>query len=154
MSEVTDTETRSSIYEVAGGAPAFQRLTLAFYYKVTAEPLLAPLFTTFTQQHIDHVALWLGEVFGGPPIFEEKFDGHRGILSHHLKLSITPEQRARWAQLMIETAREVLPADELLQWRFAEYIEWGTEIAEDVSQPGYEIGDVGEVPRWGWEGKV
>jgi hemoglobin len=154
MSEVIDSRQLPAIYEFAGGRPAFQRLIEAFYEKVTADPLLAPLFTNFTQQHIDHVALWLGEVFGGPPIFAEQFDGHRGILSHHLNLSITPEQRARWAQSMIETARELLPADELLQQRFAEYIEWGTRIAQDVSEPGYEIGEVGEVPRWGWEGKV
>jgi hemoglobin len=154
MSEVTDAQKRPTIYEFAGGAPAFQQLTLAFYYKVTAEPLLAPLFTDFTQEHIDRVALWLGEVFGGPAIFEKQFDGHRGVLSHHLNLGITPDQRARWAELMIETAREVLPADELLQQRFAEYIEWGTEIAQDVSQPGYQIAEVGEVPSWGWHGEV
>jgi hemoglobin len=154
MSEVTYEQTRPSIYEFAGGGTAFQRLTQAFYGKVMTDALLAPLFANFTQQHIDHVALWLGEVFGGPPVFAEQFNGHRGVLSHHLNLSITPDQRARWAQLMIETARDVLPADELLQNRFAEYIEWGTRIAQDVSQPGFQIGEVGEVPRWDWDGEV
>ena len=47
---------------------------------------------------------------------------------------------------------KVLPAAELLQRRFAEYIEWGTGIAKSVSQPGAALGDPGPTPRWGWDG--
>lgn len=151
MNDSAGIESRPSIYEFAGGAPAFHRLTQDFYEKVIVDPLLAPVFVDFTQQHIDHVAHWLGEVFGGPAVSDRLFDGHQGILSRHLNLAISEAQRARWAELMIATAREVLPADALLQRRFAEYIEWGTIIAKEVSQPCYELLDAGDVPWWGWE---
>lgn len=141
---------RPTIYEFVGGADTFLRLTENFYAKVRDDPLLAELFAEFTPEHIGSVAIWLGEVFGGPAEYSTKHDGHRGVLTRHLGLSISEAQRARWAELMIDSAREVLPADELLHRRFAEYIEWGTAIARDVSQPGADIGEPGPVPHWGW----
>jgi hemoglobin len=152
MPDDTTTSTRPTIFEAAGGAPAFRQLVSRFYSKVMAEPMLSPLFANFTQTHVDHVEIWLGEVFGGPSTYSERFSGHGGILTSHLNLHISPEQRARWAELMVETAHEVFPADELLQQRFAEYIEWGTQIAQEVSQPGETIGAPGPVPHWGWDG--
>jgi hemoglobin len=60
-----------SIFEAAGGAPAFEALTSRFYKKVKADPLLAPVFVSFTDEHAKNVAIWLGEVFGGPPRYSE-----------------------------------------------------------------------------------
>jgi hemoglobin len=141
---------RPSIYEFVGGADTFLRLTETFYAKVRVDPLLAGLFAEFTPDHIENVASWLGEVFGGPDDYSAKHDGHRGVLTHHLRLNISEAQRARWAELMLAAADEVLPDDERLRHRFAEYIEWGTAIARDVSRPGADIGTPGPVPHWDW----
>jgi hemoglobin len=94
-----------TIYEYAGGTPAFERLVERFYPKVRADPLLAPLFVGFTDEHAHRVALWLGEVFGGPPVYTQELGGHHGILVQHAGLAISEPQRARWAELMLETAR-------------------------------------------------
>jgi hemoglobin len=142
--------TAVSIYEYAGGEKAFQRLTQRFYDKVIAEPLLAPLFTHFTDEHIRNVAIWLGEVFGGPPLYTEQHGGHRSILTKHGGLDISEDQRARWNELMLEAGQEVLPAEPRLQRRFADYIEWGTQIAKEASQPGFVVGTGGDTPRWDW----
>jgi hemoglobin len=142
--------TTVSIYEFAGGSEAFERLTARFYEKVTRDPLVSPLFEHFTDDHVRNVAIWLGEVFGGPPSYTEQHGGHRGVLVKHGGLEISEEQRARWTQLMLEAAREVLPAEPRLQSRFADYIEWGTQIAKQASQPGFVVGSGGDVPRWGW----
>jgi hemoglobin len=56
-----------TIYEHAGGAEAFERLTDAFYAKVLGDDLLEPLFRRMGPDHPKRVAAWLGEVFGGPP---------------------------------------------------------------------------------------
>jgi truncated hemoglobin YjbI len=58
---------------------------------------------------------------------------------------LSPDQKERWIHLMLETAQEVLPKDTQLQARFADYIRWGTQIAVEVSQPGFEIEHVGPV---------
>jgi hemoglobin len=141
---------RPSIFDVAGGAPAFEALTSRFYEKVKADPLLSPVFVSFAPEHAKHVAIWLGEVFGGPPRYSEEHGGHRTVLERHRNLNLRPEQKDRWVDLMLETAREVLPNDAELQARFADYISWGAGIALTASQPGFEIQHVGPVPRWGW----
>ena len=142
--------TTVSIYDFAGGSDAFQRLTERFYDKVTRDPLVSPLFEHFTDEHIGNVAIWLGEVFGGPAGYSEHHGGHRGVLRKHGGLDISEEQRARWKQLMLEAAGEVLPPEPKLQARFADYIEWGTRIARQASQPGFVVGRGGDVPRWDW----
>lgn len=142
-----------SFYDAVGGAEALSRLINAFYDQVLVDPLLQPVFVNFTQAHLDHVVVWLSEVFGGPAEYTERFGGHHALLSQHLHLRITEEQRARWAELMIATAAKELPNDALVQQRFAEYIEWGTKIARSVSQQeGDDLGEPGPVPHWGWNG--
>ncbi|MFI9105838.1 group II truncated hemoglobin [Streptomyces fildesensis] len=143
---------RGGFYEALGGIDGLRRLTESFYVVVRADPLLAPVFAHFTPTHVEHVAVWMSEVFGGPAGYTAELGGHPGLIRNHLGLSITEEQRARWAELMIATATKELPDDELLQQRFAEYIEWGTRIARSVSQPGVEPGNPGPVPQWGWDG--
>lgn len=142
---------RPTIYEFVGGAPTFRQLTEVFYAKVLADPLLAPVFRNFTSTHVQNVALWLGEVFGGPAEYSTHYQGHAGVLTQHLGLEITEQQRARWVALMLESADQVLPANAVLRRRFAEYLEWGTAIARDVSRPGASIGTPGPVPHWSWE---
>ncbi|MDX6253578.1 MAG: hemoglobin, partial [Kribbellaceae bacterium] len=91
--------TTPTVYEWAGGAEAFRRLTEVFYDKVLEDPLLAPVFAHMSDQHREHVATWLGEVFGGPKRYTEELGGYPAMLSHHLGLALTEEQRARWAAL-------------------------------------------------------
>lgn len=142
--------TAPTIYEYAGGAAAFSRLTHEFYAKVRHEPMLAPLFADFSENHIEGVALWLGEVFGGPPRYSERRGGYPTMVSYHVGLSLTEDQRSRWAELMIATAREVLPDDSKLQARFRSYVEWGTHIAWQNSQPGYDPPAEAGIPLWSW----
>src|ERR687890_763781 len=55
-----------SLYDWAGGLPALERLTRLFYERVLADDLIGPLFAHMDDEHPRHVALWLGEGFGGP----------------------------------------------------------------------------------------
>ena len=141
---------KPTIFEAAGGAPALARLTDKFYESVRNDAMLAPVFAAFTPEHAANVAIWMGEVFGGPPLYSTEHGGHRTILEKHQGLHLTEAQRARWAELMIAAAREVLPPDAALQQRFAEYIDWGSRIAVAASQPGFRIDRVGPVPHWDW----
>lgn len=143
---------RGSFYDAIGGRDALRRLIDAFYEQVLLDPVLQPVFAHFTPTHIDHVVVWLTEVFGGPAEYTARLGGHHALLEHHVDLAITEQQRARWAELLITTAAKELPDDALLQQRFAEYVEWGTRIALAVSQPGAELGAPGPVPHWGWDG--
>src|SRR5689334_13659368 len=56
-----------SLYDELGGIDSLRRLSDAFYRRVLEDEVLAPVFAGFEQRHVEHVAIWLGEVFGGPP---------------------------------------------------------------------------------------
>ena len=81
------------MYEWAGGMPAFERLTEAFYKRVRADDLLAPIFAHMPPDHPKHVAIWLAEVFGGPAEYTAKHGGYPHMLGKHKDLGITEEQR-------------------------------------------------------------
>jgi len=148
-------ETRT-LYEAVGGRRGLRRLSERFYDRVLADEVLAPVFAGFTPEHRAHVAVWLGEVFGGPDEFTGELGGHQGLLRAHLGLAITEEQRLRWMELMAEAVAEVMPQEALLRERLMEYFDWGTRIARDISQEpvGADLGDPGPTPRWGWDGLV
>jgi hemoglobin len=145
-----------TLYEDLGGEPALRRLSDAFYERVLADELLAPVFASFTPTHVERVAIWLGEIFGGPADFTARLGGHQALLKVHLGLGIREEHRQRWLELMQAAIEEVLADRPDLHKTLMAYFDWGTAIAKDVSQepPGTDLGDPGPTPRWGRDGLV
>lgn len=140
-----------TLYDWAGGAPALLRLTEVFYDRVLTDDILAPVFAHMSPQHREHVAIWLGEVFGGPSRYTDELGGYPAMLSHHLGLNLTEEQRSRWAALIAGSADKAgLPDDPEFRSAFVAYVEWGTRIALANSQPGATPPPAAPVPHWGW----
>ena len=141
-----------TLFEWAGGAEAFRRLIDAFYDRVEADELLAPLFGgKVSEEHRDHVHAWWCEVFGGPARYTDELGGYERMLAKHRGLAITAEQRFRFASLMSLAADDAgLPDDPDFRSAFVAYLEWGTRLALHNSQPGAEVFEHAPVPRWGW----
>jgi hemoglobin len=140
-----------SLYEWAGGGEALERLTELFYEKVRADELLEPVFRGMDVHHPQYVAMWLGEVFGGPPRYTEERGGYPHMLAKHRNRALTEEQRVRWVQLICGAADEAeLPADPEFRSAFVAYIEWGTRLALGNSQPDAHPPAQAPVPHWGW----
>ena len=141
----------STLYDWAGGAPALERLTQAFYGRVRQDELLAPVFAHMPADHPEHVATWLAEVFGGPSDYTDHHGGYPHMLSKHLGLAISEAQRSRWVFLIASSADEAgLPADPEFRSAFLAYVEWGTRLAMGNSAPGATPPPRAPVPRWGW----
>lgn len=148
---MSGTDATPSIYEWAGGEPALTRLTSVFYDQVVKDPLLAPLFAGMDDKHPHHVALWLGEVFGGPRAYSEQRGGHPHMARQHLGRGITEEQRRRWVALLMDAADGAgLPRDPEFRAVFTYYVEWGTRMALVYSGPEPPPVDEAPVPRWTW----
>jgi CDGSH-type Zn-finger protein/truncated hemoglobin YjbI/ferredoxin len=143
---------QATLFQWAGGFPALLRLTRRFYeVHVPQDPLLSGLFSRMSPDHPERVASWLGQVFGGPPAYSERYGEYDRMISQHLDKALTPEQRARWVLLLGRSADEVgLPADAEFRAAFTAYLEWGSRIAVENSQPGVHPPPHMLVPRWWW----
>jgi hemoglobin len=151
MTSTTPAEPTPTLFAWAGGADALRRLTEVFYDRVLDDPVLAPVFARMGPDHRAHVALWLGEVFGGPTTYTDELGGYPAMLRHHLGLELTEELRSRWAALIAASADEAgLPGDPEFRSAFVAYVEWGTRIALANSQPGADPTPEAPVPHWGW----
>ncbi|WP_067491570.1 group II truncated hemoglobin [Actinomadura hibisca] len=140
-----------TLYEWAGGAEAFERLTATFYDRVLKDDLIGPLFAGMDPRHPRYVAMWLGEVFGGPARYSEERGGYHHMVTQHLGKAISEPQRRRWVNLLMDAADEVgLPTDPEFRAAFASYIEWGTRLAFANSQPGATPPMQAPMPHWGW----
>lgn len=127
-------------------------MTKIFYgHYVPQDPLLAPVFAGMEEDHPERVAAWLGETFGGPKRYTESFGGYPHMVSQHLGKALTEAQRARWVALLCQAADDAgLPADPEFRSAFVSYLEWGSRIALENSQPGARPPQGMPVPRWDW----
>jgi hemoglobin len=147
-----DPDETPTLYEWAGGREAFRRLIEAFYDRVERDELISPYFPGGVgSEHRDHVMLWWSEVFGGPSDYTEQLGGYPRMLGKHQNLEITQEQRLRFTTLMSLAADDAgLPDDPEFRSAFMAYVEWGTRLAMQNSQPGATPPPEAPVPRWGW----
>jgi truncated hemoglobin YjbI len=141
-----------TLYEWAGGIEALTRMTRIFYGTyVPDDPLIGPLFADMAPDHPERVAAWLGETFGGPSAYSDSYGGYDHMVSQHVGKGLSEEQRARWAQLLIQSANDAgLPTDPEFRAAFVSYIEWGSRIAVENSTPGARPPQHMPVPRWDW----
>jgi hemoglobin len=141
-----------TLAEWAGGPEAIQRLFTRFYEHVGEDALLAPVFAAMSSSHAEHVAAFVGEVFGGPKGYSNIGGSHAGMIRHHMGRKLTPEQRRAWVALLDRTADEVgLPDDPEFRASFLGYLEWGSRLAVMNSQDGVAAPEAGvPMPEWGW----
>jgi hemoglobin len=141
-----------SLYEWAGGMPAFVQLFDKFYDKVLADDILEPVFKHMSPQHRLHVAHFVAEVLGGPKLYSEAEGSHFKMIQKHLAKHLTQQHRKRWIELLLNTTDELqLPDDPEFRSAFMAYLEWGTRIAVINSNTDELNGDPEmPMPQWGW----
>jgi truncated hemoglobin YjbI len=149
---VPDPDHEPTIFEWAGGLPALTRMTRIFYEKhVPQDSLLAPLFANMSPDHPERVAKWLGEVFCGPKHYSQQHGGYPAMVAQHIGKGLTEEKRGRWVQLILRAAHDAgLPADPEFRSAFSSYIEWGSRLALENSQPGAKPPRQMPMPHWDW----
>ena len=140
-----------TLFEWMGGMPTLVRLLDTFYARVRTDPLLGPVFTEMSPDHVKHVAAFVGEVFGGPKTYSEQHGGHRNMILRHVGRALTERQRLRWMQMLLECADGIgVPSDPEFRSALVSYLEWGTRLAVINSQPGADVSGEAPMPKWGW----
>lgn len=146
-------KTIPTLYEWAGDVQTFESLFSKFYDKVLQDDLLKDVFENISPQHIQHVAHFVAEVFGGEKLYSTQDGGsHAKMIGKHIGKMLTEEKRQRWVHLLLQTADETgLKSDPEFRSAFVGYIEWGTRLAVINSQLTNNPMEQNEpMPKWGW----
>jgi hemoglobin len=112
-----------NIYEALGGQPFFDELVTRFYRRVATDPVLRPLYPDDLTGPIRHLALFLGQYWGGPTTYSDE-RGHPRLRMRHAPFVIAEPQRDAWLTHMaaaldsLVVERDIHPA---LESRLLDY---------------------------------
>jgi hemoglobin len=144
-----------SIFEAAGGQGAFLRLAAAHHQRCLDDPVLNhPFSHPGHPRHIERLAAYWAEVFGGPPIYTQMAGGHSFMLELHARTQGDDDLGVRFLRCFVDAFDDAgLPADTKLRSALRAYMEWAIQDvmscapADSVVPPGCPV------PRWTWDGR-
>jgi len=146
---------RPTIYEFAGGDPAFLKLAAAHHERCVQEPEISHAFSHgFNPAHIEHLAFYWAEVFGGPARYSDSLGGHSAMLELHARTGMAEDWPRRFLACFVHAIDDAgLPADPELRAALLAYMEWATEEVGSYAPAESQVPKELPVPRWGWTGR-
>jgi hemoglobin len=145
---------RPSIYEYAGGAPAFLALARAHHARCLADPELEHPFSHGTHpEHVERLAAYWAEVLGGPTTYSQTVGDQTSLVAMHSGNGDMDDLARRFVEAFVGAADDAgLPDDPELRRALRAYMEWavGTMTAHPDSADDVPPGQ--PVPRWSWNG--
>jgi hemoglobin len=145
---------RRTIFEAAGGRDAFLRLAAAHHRRCLADPVLShPFSHPGHPQHLERLAGYWGEVFGGPPLYSEAAGGQSAMLAIHAQTQAEPDLGDRFLACFVGALDEAgLPDDAALRDAMRSYMEWAVGQVMAYSPADAVVPPALPVPRWSWSG--
>jgi len=143
-----------SIFERAGGQPAVLALAQAHHRRCLEDPELAHPFEHMANpRHVEALADYWAEVFGGPPLYSASGSGHSGMLALHAGQGAGAEFGARFAACFVQAIDDAgLPDDPELRAAMRGYMEWAVDEVVSYSPRGSVVAPGLPTPHWGWHG--
>jgi hemoglobin len=142
------------MFEFAGGSPAFSALAAAHHRRCLDDPVLShPFSHPGNPEHVERLADYWAEVFGGPPRYSESFGGHSAMLAIHAGQGADDDLGARFVSCFVKAADDAgLPDDPAFRAGLGAYMEWAVAEVLSYSPAETHVPDGLLVPRWGWNG--
>ena len=142
------------MYEFAGGDAAFLALAAAHHLRCLQDPELNhPFSQGLNPQHIENLAAYWAEVFGGPARYSESLGGHSGMLAIHAGHGAGDDFGPRFVACLMQAADDAgLPDDLDFRAGLRSYMEWAVGEVISYAPPGTEVPGGLSVPRWTWHG--
>ncbi|CAN7624787.1 globin [Paenibacillus sp. LjRoot56] len=100
------------LYDYIGGETTIRNIVDAFYPKVLAHPLLAPIFPKDMEPLIEKQFQFLTQFFGGPSLYTDEH-GNPMMRARHAPFPITRERADAWLACMQRALEEVVPSNEV-----------------------------------------
>ena len=145
---------RPSIYEFAGGEAAFRALADAHHQRCLEDPELNhPFSHPGKPDHLERLAGYWAEVFGGPPRYSEEWGGQTAMLEVHAAQGSGEDFGPLFVACFVRAADDAgLPEDPDFRGALRAYMEWAVTEVLAYSPHGSTVPAGLTVPRWGWDG--
>lgn len=144
---------RPTLYEYAGGEPAFLALATAHHARCLADPELNHPFSHPDQhpQHVERLAAYWAEVLGGPPRYSESCGDHSAVLRIHSGNRDIGDLGRRFVACFVAAMDDAgLPDDPEFRTAMRAYM---TAAVDEVLAYGDAAPPAGlPMPRWSWDG--
>lgn len=92
-------KTEGTPFERWGGQPFFDALVEQFYVGVADDPVLRPMYPEDLAESKAHLALFLGQYWGGPETYNE-VRGHPRLRMRHAPFVIGTDEADAWMRHM------------------------------------------------------
>jgi hemoglobin len=121
-----------TLFETAGGQAFFDRLVTLFYDGVAADPLLRPMYPEDLTGPRRHLAMFLGQYWGGPSAYQEE-RGHPRLRMRHAPFPIDVEARDRWLTHM-RGAVDAMDPEPTVRTALLEYFDYAADSLRNVAE--------------------
>lgn len=145
---------RPSIYEFAGGEPAFLALAAAHHERCLQDPELNhPFSHPGDPEHIAHLAAYWAEVFGGPARYTQALGGHSSMLELHARTGAGDDFGPRFVACFVQAADDAgLPGDPDFREALRAYMTWAVGEVLSYAPKASEVPPDLPIRHWTWEG--
>jgi hemoglobin len=146
---------RPTLFEFAGGEPAFLALAAAHHARCLADPELNHPFSHPGQhpQHVQRLAAYWAEVMGGPPEYSRACASQTELLELHAGNGDMTDLGRRFVACFVQAADDAgLPDDPEFRAALRYYMEWAVGDVLVFSPHGSAVPAGLPVPRWSWDG--
>jgi hemoglobin len=147
---------RPSLFEYAGGEPAFQALARAHHARCLADPELNHPFSHEDghPQHVERLGWYWAEVMGGPRRYSRDCGDQSTLLHMHAGNGDMSDLGRRFVDCFVGAADDAgLPQDAEFRTALRDYMLWAVD---DVLSHGEhdQVPEGARLPRWSWTGLV
>jgi hemoglobin len=146
---------RPTLYDFAGGEPAFLALARAHHARCLADPELNHPFSHPDQhpRHVERLAAYWAEVMGGPPIYSQSCGDQSALLSMHAGNGDMGDLGRRFVDCFVHAADDAgLPADPEFRAALRAYMEWAVADVLAYSPVDATVPPGLAMPHWSWAG--
>jgi hemoglobin len=146
---------RPTLFEFAGGEPAFLALAAAHHERCLRDPELNHPFSHPGQhpQHVERLAAYWAEVMGGPPRYSQTCGDQSGLLHMHAGNGDMSDLGRRFVDCFARAADDAgLPADPEFRAALRAYMEWAVADMLSYPSPDAAVPAGLAMPRWTWDG--
>lgn len=130
-------------------------LATAHHARCLADPVLNHPFSHPDGQpdHLRRLAVYWGEVLGGPPVYTRQYGDHSSVLQLHAGNGDMTGLGRRFVECFVAAADDAgLPADDEFRAQLRAYMTWAVADVLEWPDEGAQVPPGRAVPRWTWDG--